>query len=341
MAPITYEQAGVDTTKAANLLTQFAQYVKSRPTDPRLVSGLGGFAAAFDLTDLKAFTRPLMVTCCDGVGTKLMLGLAWNQTEDLGQDLVAMNVNDLICVGAEPAVFLDYFACGKLEGDTLLGVLKSVHRACELTDCTLAGGETAEMPGMYPPGEWDLAGFAVGFVDEPKRLGPHRVQEGDALVGIASSGPHSNGYSLIRKILEAHPVEPDAETPFGGTWRQHLMAPTALYPRAVRGVRHQLHALAHITGGGLFENLPRILPDGLQARVLSDKWPRAPLFEWLAEKAELDWRQLLHTFNGGVGLIAVIAPSELQAVQAHFNKQGLETWHLGEIEKGTAGVNWT
>ncbi len=346
MEGLTYKKAGVDTEKAARILGAFGQYQKTRPRDANVASGIGGFAACYDLgTVLKQFEHPYLVTCCDGVGTKVKLALDWNQIDTLGEDLVAMNVNDLLCVGAQPLVFLDYYACGALREDQLLPLLKSIQHGCELAECTLTGGETAEMPGMYQGEDFDLAGFSVGVVEKSKTLGAHRAKPGDKLVAVASSGLHSNGYSLVRRLVEQEKLSPDAKAPFGGgTWREVLLKPTTIYWKHVKGVLPKIHALAHITGGGLYENLPRVLPDGSRAVVDSARWEIPPLFQWLQKTAKIETRDLLCTLNAGVGLIAAVAPEETAAVRNHIEGAGLRTWEIGHLEagsgKGAAEVVW-
>jgi phosphoribosylformylglycinamidine cyclo-ligase len=337
MDSLTYKKAGVDTEKAARILGQFGSFQKSRKRDPNVVSGIGGFAACYDLAAvLKRYEHPYLVTCCDGVGTKVKLALEWGKLDTLGEDLVAMNVNDLLCVGAEPLVFLDYYACGALKDEQLLTLLKSIQHGCELAECTLTGGETAEMPGMYHGEDFDLAGFSVGVVEKDGRLGAHRVKNGDKLLAVASSGLHSNGYSLVRKLVEQERLSPDSKAPFeGGTWREVLLKPTTIYWKPVKGVLKDIHALAHITGGGLFENLPRVLPDASRAVVESEKWDIPPLFQWLQKTARIETRDLLSTLNAGVGLIAAVAPENVNKVKSHIEGSGLRAWEIGHLETGS------
>lgn len=342
---LTYQKAGVDAEKADRILDAFSAFQKNRPKDPNVVSGIGGFASAYDLgAVLKRYDHPCLVTCCDGVGTKVKLALEWGQLDGLGEDLVAMNVNDLLCVGAEPLQFLDYYACGSLREEQLLPLLKSIQRGCELAECTLTGGETAEMPGMYHGEDFDLAGFAVGVVDKHRMLGANRAKVGDRLLAVGSSGLHSNGFSLVRKLVEHEGLSADGRPPFGGgTWRDVLLKPTTIYWKAVKGVLPQLHALAHITGGGLFGNLPRVLPDGTKARVLSSQWEIPPLFAWIRDRARIQTRDLLDTLNAGVGLIAVVPPEHAAAVKASIEKSGSRCWEIGQLEPGSgpAEVLWS
>lgn len=343
---LTYQKAGVDPEKAGRILGSFAQFLKTRPKDPSVLGGIGPFASCYSLKEtLNRFDDPVLVTCCDGVGTKAKLALEWGHISTLGEDLVAMNVNDLLCVGATPTLFLDYYACGKLQEEQLLPLLKSIQHGCELAKCSLVGGETAEMPGVYSNEDFDLAGFAVGFVDRKQILGAERVQTGDVLLALASSGPHSNGYSLIRKVLEREKIDPASRAPFGNrTWKELLLAPTTIYVPHLFDLMPKLHALAHLTGGGLFENLPRVLPAGSVAKVSAKDWNLPPLFQWLQEKAGISTEQLLSTFNNGVGMIAVCAKEEASAIRATVEKRGVACWPIGTIEKGRSGeapaVSW-
>jgi len=336
--PITYQKSGVDPEKAARILGDFGKFLSTRPRDSALLSGIGPYAACYSLKDLLTrFEDPVLVTCCDGIGTKGKLALDWQQLEGLGQDLVAMNVNDLICAGAHPMLFLDYYACGALEESQLTTLLKSIQAACEKSSCALAGGETAEMPGLYRDGDFDLAGFSIGMADRGLLYGPGRVAQGDVLVALASSGAHSNGYSLIRKVVEKTKVAPNALTPFNQrTWKDTLLEPTTLYVELLEGWNKRLHALAHITGGGLFENLPRILPPGSRARVRP--WQFPALFEWIQTHAEIDTRQMLSTFNCGVGMLAVCPPDVAGDLIKHSNSAGIPAWEAGAIELSTSSA---
>jgi phosphoribosylformylglycinamidine cyclo-ligase len=272
------------------------------------------------------------------VGTKAKLAVDWKNIESLGQDLVAMNVNDLLCVGAEPLLFLDYYACGELHAAELTAVLKSIQHACELSHCTLVGGETAEMPGVYRKGDFDLAGFSIGVGERRELLGAERVREGDAIVALASSGLHSNGFSLVRKLVEKAGVQPEDPTPFGeGTWKEVLLRPTTIYVPLLKGWNHRIHAAAHLTGGGLFENLPRVIPAGMRARVQA--WDFPPLFQWLQSQSELSTQEMLSTFNCGVGML-VICPEEIApSLIEHARKAGIRSWKAGSMESASHLVN--
>lgn len=330
---ITYESAGVHTDIAEKTLERFKTHLKTRPKNPNLLSGIGPFASCFSLKSaLTHMTDPLLVTSCDGVGTKSMLALEWNALDGLGQDLVAMNVNDLLCVGALPLVFLDYFACGKLIEDQLLTLLKSIQGGCELAECALAGGETAEMPGLYQENDFDLGGFTVGVVDRAHVLGGSRIQTGDTLLAIESSGLHSNGYSLLRKVIQKYDIIPDGLCPFENTsWRDLFLKPTHIYIRAMKSVLNQVSGLAHITGEGIPGNLPRILPPHTQAELSSAACPLPPLFSWLQEKTALSREEMFQTFNCGIGMVAVVPTAQCAQVQSHVQNAGLRCWEIGQV----------
>jgi len=332
---ITYSQSGVDTEKAGRLLSEFSKYQKDRTINVNVLGGVGPFAACYDLqSELKKLSHPVLVSACDGVGTKLKLALQWNHINGLGQDLVAMSVNDLLCVGATPTVFLDYFATSKLEQTTLLSILKSVQSACEMAGCSLAGGETAEMPGLYQKNDFDLAGFTVGFVDKEAILGPLKVKAGNKLIAIEASGLHSNGYSLVRKIIEREDINPLDKTPFGSlTWKETLLLPTTIYVENLKGSLPQMNALAHITGGGLFENLPRVLPKGTIANISSSDWKIPELFRWFQEKARLTDKELLSTFNCGTGMIAICEEEKVENLMKEIQSTGPKCTVVGTVEK--------
>jgi len=338
----TYQKAGVDPEKAASLLGNFSTYLKSRPRDPNLISGIGPFAACYSLKEkLRDIDDPVLVSCCDGVGTKLKLALEWGDITGLGQDLVGMNVNDLLCAGATPLLFLDYYACGKLDEEQLTTILHSIQRACEASHCSLAGGETAEMPGLYHADDFDLAGFSLGLADRKSLLGPQRVKAGDRILGLASSGFHSNGYSLVRKIIESEKLRGDDRPSFSDeTWKTLLLKPTTLYVDCVMKHLSKVNALAHITGGGLYENLPRVLPENVSAEV---GWKIPELFRWFQSKANIDDVQLLSTFNCGVGLIVIATPEKATELRTVWQSQSVPVLELGEVverKAGTAQVVW-
>jgi len=283
------------------------------------------------------------VSGTDGVGTKLKLAFEWNMHDTVGIDLVAMSVNDVLVQGAEPLFFLDYFACGKLDVDTAAAVVGGIARGCELSGCALIGGETAEMPGMYPAGEYDLAGFAVGAVEKSKILTGRDVQAGDVVLGLSSSGVHSNGFSLVRKCIERDGANVPA-TLDGKPFRQAVMEPTRLYVKPVLAALQQhagIKALAHITGGGLLENIPRVLPDGLAAQLVTGSWPRSELFAWLQSVAAIDDHEMNRTFNNGIGMVVVVAPGEAQAVAATLRQQGESVHVIGRIGPRGDGASVT
>ncbi|MDO8276677.1 MAG: phosphoribosylformylglycinamidine cyclo-ligase, partial [Burkholderiaceae bacterium] len=283
------------------------------------------------------YKEPVLVSGTDGVGTKLRLAFEWNMHDTVGIDLVAMSVNDVLVQGAEPLFFLDYFACGKLDVDTAAAVVGGIARGCELSGCALIGGETAEMPGMYPVGEYDLAGFAVGVVEKSAILTGADVRAGDVVLGLASSGVHSNGFSLVRKCIEragaALPASLD-----GRPFRQAVMEPTRLYVKSVLGAlaRHPVKALAHITGGGLLENIPRVLPEGLAVRLQKGSWPRSELFAWLQRTAGIDDFEMNRTFNNGIGMVLIAAPEQAQALAASLREAGEQVFDIGRVTPRSA-----
>lgn len=333
MSSITYEKSGVDPNKADSIIESFSDFLKSRPKDPRLLSGIGPYASCFSLKGtLSRFNDPLLVSCCDGVGTKAKLALDWNKIDRLGEDLVAMNVNDLLCIGALPLVFLDYYACGKLEQLQLLTLLKSIQIACEMAECSLAGGETAEMPGLYADRDFDLAGFSMGLVDRHQVLGESKVQPGDLLIGIESSGLHSNGYSLVRKLVEKEKLNPNDKTPFSHeTWTESLLKPTVIYVKSLKPHLENISGLAHITGGGITGNLPRILPKGSEAHLDSEKIVLKDLFKWIQHSAGLSQTQMFETFNCGIGMIACCRPDYSQSLLSSLENSGLKAQQIGTV----------
>jgi len=342
---VTYQEAGVDPQKAERVLDRFSEFLKQRPRNPHLLSGIGPFASCFSLKELLSdFSDPVLATSCDGVGTKLKLALDWGDISQLGEDLVAMNVNDLLCVGALPQLFLDYFACGSLKEEQLFVLLKSIQKGCELAGCSLAGGETAEMPGLYQGADFDLGGFALGFVERSKILGGEKVVPGHHLIALSSSGLHSNGYSLIRKLVEQSKIKANDPTPFGSeTWQVTLLKPTRIYVSAIKPVLPYLSGLAHLTGEGLIGNLPRVLPVGTKATVHAKHWAFPPLFTWIQNEAKLTSFEMLNTFNCGVGMIAITSPSHSDTVLNHLRQSGITSWKIGEVEQNSGPepvVDW-
>lgn len=343
--PLTYEASGVSPAKAADILSRFVAYRGTGVPVDGVLAGIGPFAACFSLGPVtRRFADPVLVTSCDGVGTKALLAAEWNKVDGLGFDLVAMNVNDLLCAGATPSLFLDYYACGELRETQLLPLLKSIDAACTEAGCALVGGETAEMPGVYRVGDFDLAGFAIGFADRSALLGPSRVTAGDQILAVASTGFHSNGYSLIRKLVERERLSPDATNPFDGrSWRETLLEPTAIYVRALGPILSSLHAAVHVTGGGLEENVPRVLPDGLAAVFRRRDWELPPLFRWAQQAAGIDDRALRNTFNCGVGMLLVLPESHAQQALEAVGRAGHRAWPIGHVEARGAGeaVRWS
>ncbi len=302
-----------------------------------MLGGLGGFGGLFDPA-AAGFRDPILVASTDGVGTKLKLAIATGRHETIGIDLVAMCVNDIVVQGAEPLFFLDYFATGKLRLDIAERVLTSIAEGCREAGCVLLGGETAEMPGMYGGADYDLAGFAVGAVERDRLLTGENVAEGDILLGLLSSGLHSNGYSLVRRIVEEAGLGYDAKAPFDPdrTLGEALLQPTRIYVKSVLGALGlgKLKALAHITGGGLLENLPRVLPENLRAEVDATAWPYPAVFRWLAEQGRVTAHEMARTFNCGIGMVAVVAPEDAARLENHFREEGETVHRIGHITKG-------
>ncbi len=336
---ITYADAGVD-IDAGNTLVERIKPAAKRTARPGVMSGLGGFGALFDLKGA-GFTDPVLVAATDGVGTKLRIAIDTGNVDSIGIDLVAMCVNDLVCQGAEPLFFLDYFATGKLELNQATRIIEGIAAGCAASDSALIGGETAEMPGMYHAGDFDLAGFAVGAMERGTEL-PRAVSEGDVLLGLPSDGVHSNGYSLVRRIVELSGLGWDDSCPWAeGTLGEALLTPTRLYVKgAVAALRaDSVQALAHITGGGLTENLPRVLPDTLGAEIDLGAWDLPPVFKWLAAEGGMAEAELLKTFNSGIGMIAVVSPDQVEAARAAFATDGHAAIEIGRITQGS-GVTY-
>jgi len=333
---LTYADAGVD-IDAGNELVERIKPAAKRTNRPGVMAGLGGFGAMFDLK-AAGYNDPILVGATDGVGTKLRIAIDTGNVDGVGIDLVAMCVNDLVCQGAEPLFFLDYFATGKLELDQATRIINGIATGCEMSGCALIGGETAEMPGMYPEGDFDLAGFSVGAMERGTML-PAEVKAGYVLLGLGSNGVHSNGYSLVRKIVEKSGLGWDSDCPFGeGTLGAALLAPTALYVKgAVDALRNEpgvIKALAHITGGGLTENLPRVLPEGLAAEIDLNAWDILPVFKWLAEQGGLDEAEMLKTFNCGIGMIAVVPEDKVDVARLSFAGAGHDVVEIGRVVDG-------
>ncbi len=337
---ITYAEAGVD-IDAGNALVERIKPAAKSTARPGVMSGLGGFGALFDLKGA-GFTDPVLVAATDGVGTKLRIAIDTGNVDSIGIDLVAMCVNDLVCQGAEPLFFLDYFATGKLELDSAARIIEGIAKGCADSGCALIGGETAEMPGMYHAGDFDLAGFSVGAMERGMEL-PRDVKEGDVLLGLPSDGVHSNGYSLVRKIVERSGLGWGDDCPWGeGDLGSALLTPTKLYVKgAVAALRADaVSALAHITGGGLTENLPRVLPVGLAAEIDLNAWDLPPVFKWLAAEGGMAEAEMLKTFNAGIGMVAVVSADKVEAAKAAFAEDGHAPIEIGRITTGN-GVTYS
>ncbi len=331
---LTYADAGVD-IDAGNALVERIKPAAKRTNRPGTMSGLGGFGALFDLK-AAGYSDPILVAATDGVGTKLRIAIDTGNVDTIGIDLVAMCVNDLVCQGAEPLLFLDYFATGKLDVEPATRIIEGIAEGCAQSGAALIGGETAEMPGMYAKDDFDLAGFAVGAVERGADL-PAGVVAGDVLLGLGSNGVHSNGYSFVRKVVELSGLGWDADCPFAaGSLGAELLAPTRLYVKqALKAVRAGgVHALAHITGGGLTENLPRVLPEGLGAQIDLSAWALPPVFRWLAETANMAEPELLKTFNCGIGMICVVAAERADELKALLEAEGETVTRIGHVVAG-------
>ncbi len=336
--PLTYADAGVD-IDAGNALVERIKPMAARTKRPGVASGLGGFGGLFDLKAC-GFSDPVLVAATDGVGTKLKIALETGLHDTVGIDLVAMCVNDLVVQGAEPLFFLDYYACGALSVDVAARVIDGIARGCEDAGCALIGGETAEMPGMYAADDYDLAGFAVGAVERARILPRNDVMERDVVLGLASSGIHSNGFSLVRKILDKNKLSYSSPAPEGGTLGEWLMRPTRLYVRSCLAAlrKHSgIKALAHITGGGLLENIPRVLQENLGIRVFHNALTPSPVFVWLQQRGGIDWQEMYRTFNCGIGMVMIVRPEEADAVMRTLEEAGETVCRLGEVIAHTPG----
>jgi phosphoribosylformylglycinamidine cyclo-ligase len=331
---LTYKDAGVD-IDAGNELVERIKPLVQRTHRPEVLASIGGFGGLFALPPGR-YKEPVLVSGTDGVGTKLMLAQQLGKHDTIGIDLVAMCVNDVLVQGAEPLFFLDYFACGKLDNDVASDVIAGIAEGCLQAGAALIGGETAEMPDMYDPGEYDLAGFTVGAVERGEMLDGSAITQGDAIIGIASSGPHSNGYSLIRKVLERSPEA----TIDGLPATERLLVPTKIYVKPVLELmsKVELKGLAHITGGGITENIPRILPDGLDAEIDTASWQPGPVFDFLQEQGNIETAEMRRTFNCGVGMVVVVDADDADTAVAILNDQGESAWRIGRIVAGQQAV---
>jgi phosphoribosylformylglycinamidine cyclo-ligase len=326
---LSYRDAGVD-IDAGDLLVDNIKPFARRTLRDGVIAGIGGFGALFEVP--KRYREPVLVSGTDGVGTKLKLAFELNRHGTVGIDLVAMSVNDILVQGAEPLFFLDYFACGKLDVTTATQVIKGIAAGCERAGCALIGGETAEMPGMYPPGEYDLAGFAVGAVEKSKIIDGAQIVPGDAVLGLASSGAHSNGYSLIRKIVASSGAHLSSGFD-GSTLGETLLAPTRIYVKSVLTALGEvsIKGLAHITGGGLLENVPRVLPESVCAQLAKSAWPRPPLFDWLQKTGRIAEAEMHRVFNCGIGMVVVVAAEHAARAMHVLQREGETVFVIGEI----------
>jgi phosphoribosylformylglycinamidine cyclo-ligase len=326
---ITYRDAGVDIEAGDALVEQIKPFAK-RTMRPEVLGGIGGFGSLFAMP--KKFKEPILVSGTDGVGTKLKLAFQLNKHDAVGIDLVAMSVNDILVQGAEPLFFLDYFACGKLEVATAAAVIKGIAEGCEQSGCALVGGETAEMPGMYPAGEYDLAGFAVGCVDKANIIDGSTIKAGDVVLGLASSGAHSNGYSLIRKLIDKAGADMEADF-HGRKFKDVVMAPTRIYVKSILKLLEAMpvKGMAHITGGGITENIPRVLPQGLTAEIQKSSWTLPPLFQWLQAQGNIEPLEMYRTFNCGIGMAVIIVKENAAQAKALLEQAGETVYEIGVI----------
>jgi phosphoribosylformylglycinamidine cyclo-ligase len=336
-APLTYRDAGVD-IDAGDALVERIKPFAARTMRPEVLGGIGGFGALVEVS--KKYKNPVMVSGTDGVGTKLKLAFRMKKHDTIGIDLVAMSVNDILVSGAEPIFFLDYFACSQLDVGVAADVVKGVARGCELANCSLIGGETAEMPGMYDPNEYDLAGFAVGLVEKSKIIDGKSIRAGDAIIGLASSGPHSNGYSLVRKVVAVSGSDLFETFDAKRTLGQALLEPTRIYVKPVLAVMQKvaIKGLAHITGGGLTENVPRVLQLDVAAHLEVSRWPRPAIFDWLQKKGRIAEAEMHRTFNCGIGMVVMVAAADARATIDAFAAEGVESYEIGSIVERAAGA---
>lgn len=334
--PLTYKDAGVDIA-AGNSLIERLKPLVARTRRPEVLAGLGGFGGLFALPPDK-YREPVLVSGTDGVGTKLKLAQITQRHDTIGIDLVAMCVNDVLAQGAEPLFFLDYFACGRLDIDVATAVVSGIANGCEQAGAALIGGETAEMPDMYVAGEYDLAGFCVGVVEREDLIDGSNIAAGDSIIALASSGPHSNGYSLIRKVLQRD----DSSTIDGVPMIEHLMAPTRIYVKPIMNLLQTtaIKGIAHITGGGITENVPRMLQSDLHAAIDTSSWQQGPVFDWLEQTGQIASNEMRLTFNCGIGMAIVVSAADADAAIASLNASGEDAWLLGTVEAGAAAVQF-
>ena len=340
LSPLTYKEAGVDIDAGDQLVENIKPFAK-RTMRPEVLGGIGGFGALVEVS--KKFKNPVMVSGTDGVGTKLKLAFHLNKHDTVGQDLVAMSVNDILVQGAEPIFFLDYFACGKLNVAVATDVVKGIAYGCELAGCALIGGETAEMPSMYPEGEYDLAGFAVGLIEKDDVITGKNIRAGDVVLGLQSSGPHSNGYSLIRKIIERSGVDLHASA--NQQLALDLLAPTRIYVKPLLALLSAhpglVKGMAHITGGGLTENIPRVLPDDVTAAIDRKSWQAPTVFTWLQQHGQVDAQEMARTFNCGIGMVVIVAAEHAEAAEKFLRDAGEIVFMIGAIRARGDGEKQT
>ena len=339
-----YKKAGVDIEAGYKAVELMGKYVKET-TRPEVLGGIGGFSGAFSMTAFKGMEEPTLLSGTDGVGTKLKLAFLMDKHDTVGIDCVAMCVNDVACAGGEPLFFLDYIACGKNVPEKIAQIVKGVAEGCLQAGAALIGGETAEMPGFYPEDEYDLAGFAVGIADKKDLITGEKLAAGDTLIGIASSGVHSNGFSLVRKVFEKELTREGLNVyvdSLGTTLGEALLVPTKIYVKALRAVKEagvEIKGCSHITGGGFYENVPRMLKDGVRAEIHKDSYPVPPIFRLLAEKGEIEETMMYNTFNMGLGMVIAVDPSAADAALEALKAAGEQAWVVGEIKAGEKGVD--
>jgi len=333
MAPMTYKKAGVDIDAADAFVRMIKPLVRSTRR-PEVLGGIGGFSGLFR-PRLAGLKKPVLVSSTDGVGTKLLVADMVGKYDTVGVDLVAMSVDDVVVLGAEPLFFLDYIAVGKVVPSVLVDIVRGIVRGCREARCALVGGETAELPGLYEPGKWDLAGFCIGLVDEPKIIDGRTCRAGDAVIGLASSGLHSNGYSLVRKLFSPEEIR-------AGLWRE-LLRPTRIYAAAILDVLKtvRIKSMAHITGGGFYDNIPRVIPDGFGVRVKKGSWPVPPIFRKIQRAGEMDDGEIYRTLNMGIGMALVVQPADVDRTIAAFSRRRFKAWKIGDVVRGPHEVELT
>ena len=333
---LTYKDAGVDTKEGERAVLLMKAHVK-KTFNKNVLTGLGSFGSLFNL-DLEGITEPVLVSGTDGVGTKLKIAFLTDIHDTVGQDCVAMCVNDILCQGAKPLFFLDYIATGKVKAEKVADIVKGIADGCVLAECALVGGETAEMPGFYQDGEYDMAGFAVGIVDKKKIIDGSKIAKGDVIIGIPSSGIHSNGYSLVRKLFfdTLNMKVSDKVEQLGMTLGEALITPTKIYTKVCQSVlgKIKVNGIVHITGGGFYENIPRIIPEGLGVEIKMESWEAPPIFEYIKNAGNIETSEMFATFNMGIGMMMIVNPADVEEVKNQINKAGENAYEIGEIVEG-------